>query len=195
MFMMAAMTCGVCVLLGGALLMTSRLIHALALRSDTDKSTVRTPIGDYRMETAAQVGPGLPVYPQASLVLPGNEAARMSVQKTDQPQVVSSVYHTNSSREFVINWYSEHLSPEFVKQDSGAKNLPDAFHNAPIADDDVAFVGERGDQIRVVALANDEGGTKITLLRSAKPAAPPQGADSQAAPAAPSPVSQTSASQ
>jgi hypothetical protein len=193
MFMMAAMTCGVCVLLGGGLLMASRVIHALALRSTTDKSTMHTPIGDYRLEKAAQVGPGLPVYPQASLVLPGTEAARASVQNADQPQVVSSVYHTNSTREFVANWYSEHLSAEFVKQDSGPKRLPEELHCAPVSDDDIAFVGERGDQIRVVALANDEGGTKITLLRSAKPAAP-QATDSQA-PAAQSPVSQSSASQ
>ena len=193
MFMMAAMTCGVCVLLGGGLLMASRVIHALALRSDTDKSTVRTPIGDYRLEKATQVGPGLPVYPQANLVLPGTGAARISDQNANQPQVVSSVYHTNSSREFVANWYSEHLSPEFVKQQSGAKNLPEAFHNASISDDDIAFVGERGDQIRVVALSNDEGGTKITLLRSAKPPAP-QNSDSQS-PAAQNATSQSATSQ
>ncbi|HYL85294.1 MAG TPA: hypothetical protein VE263_13745 [Candidatus Angelobacter sp.] len=195
LFMMAAMTCGVCVLLGGGLMMASRVIHALALRSSTDKSTVRTPLGDYRLEKAAQVGPGLPVYPQASLMLPGTEAARVSEQNTDQPQVVSSVYHTNSSREYVANWYAEHLSPEFARQDAGPKKLPDSFRSASVSDDDIAFVGERGDQIRVVALANDEGGggTKITLLRSAKPAVP-QSADPQNPPAQ-NPTSQSSTSQ
>jgi len=169
---MVAMTCGVCVLLAGGLLMASRVINALGLRSGSDKTTVRTPIGDYRLEKAQQVGPGLPVYPAASLVLPGPEAARAAAEtSSDQPQVVSSTYHTNSSREFVVNWYVEHLSAEFARQDSGPKKLPEEFRNSPIPDADVAFVGERGDQIRVVDLAEDDGGTKITLLRSAKPPA------------------------
>ncbi|HXY24070.1 MAG TPA: hypothetical protein VEI73_05435 [Candidatus Acidoferrum sp.] len=172
LFMMVAMTCGVCALLAGGLLMASRVINALGLRSSSDKTTVRTPIGDYRLEKAQQVGPGLPVYPAASLVLPGPEAARLAEVGIDQPQVVSSTYHTNASREFVLNWYLEHLSAEFARQDAGPKKLPEEFRNSHFADEDITFVGERGDQIRVVDLATDDGGTKIILLRSAKPPSP-----------------------
>jgi len=161
--MMIAMTCGFCVLLGGGLLMASRVINALGLRAGSDKTTVRTPLGEFRVEKAKEVGPGLPVYPAATLVLPGSAAAPPS---DDQPQVLASTYHTNSSREYVVNWYLEHLSPEFARQDSGPKKLPEAFRDSHISDDDITFVGERGDQIRVVALALDDMGTKITLLRS-----------------------------
>jgi hypothetical protein len=167
LFMMAAMLCGVTVLLGGGMLMASRVIHSLGLRAASDKTIVRTPLGDFRVEKAKEVGPGLPVYPQATLVLPGGDAPHAPLHD-DQPQVVSSTYHTNSLREYVVNWYLEHLSPEFVRQDNGPKKLPEAFRAAHISDDDIAFVGERGDQIRVVALALDDTGTKITLLRSAK---------------------------
>jgi hypothetical protein len=163
--MMVAMTIGGCVLLGGGLMMTSRLINTLGLRSSSDRSTIRTPLGEYRVEKAQQVGPGLPVFPQASLVLPGNDAARVS-DTPDQPQVVSSTYHTSSSKDFVASWYVEHLSAEFVRQDAGPKSLPEAFRGAHISDEDTAFVGERGAQIRVVALTGDDAGTKITLLRS-----------------------------
>jgi hypothetical protein len=165
LFMMVAMTCGVFVLLGGGLLMASRVINAFGLRAGSDKTTVRTPLGDFRVEKAKEVGPGLPVYPAATLVLPGAAAAHLPLND-DQPQVVASMYHTNSSREFVANWYLEHLSPEFVRQDTGPKNLPEAFRNSHISDDDIAFVGERGDQVRLVALASDDMGTRITLLRS-----------------------------
>jgi hypothetical protein len=169
--MMVAMTCGFCVLLGGGLLMASRVIGALGLRAGSDKTTVRTPLGEYRIEKAKEVGPGLPVYPAATLVLPGAAAARLPVDD-DQPQVLTSTYHTNSSREYVANWYVEHLSPEFTRQDSGPKKLPEAFRDSHISDDDIAFVGERGDQVRVVALTTDDMGTRITLLRSyTKPAA------------------------
>ena len=169
-FMMAAMFAGFAVLLGGGLLMASRVIHSLQLRAEGDKTTVRTPLGDFRVEKAQQVGPGLPVYPQASLVLPGGDAPHFPVNN-DRPQVVASTYHTNSSREYVVNWYLEHLSPEFVRQDAGPKNLPEVFHDSHISDEDITFVGERGDQVRVVSLSLDDMGTKIRLLRSAKPSA------------------------
>jgi hypothetical protein len=170
LFMMAAMTCGVCILLGGGFLMASRVINSLALRNSSDKATVRTPLGDFRFEKAKEMGPSLPVYPAATLVLPGREAARIP-SNDNQPQVLASMYHTNSSREFVASWYLEHLSPEFVRQDSGPKNLPEAFRDTHISEDDITFVGERGEQIRLVVLALDSMGTKITLLRTAKEAA------------------------
>jgi hypothetical protein len=163
--MMIAMTVGFGVLLGGGLLMASRVINALGVRAGSDKTTVRTPLGEFRVEKAKDVGPGLPVYPAATLVLPGSAAAHLPLND-DQPQVIASTYHTNSSREYVANWYLEHLSPEFTRQDSGPKKLPDAFRDSQISDADIAFVGERGDQVRVVALALDDMGTKITLLRS-----------------------------
>jgi hypothetical protein len=171
LFMMAAMFCGFGILLGGGLLMASRVIHSLQIRAEGDKTTVRTPLGDFRVEKAAEVGPGLPVYPQSSLVMPGGQAH--TLLNDNQPQVLSSTYHTNSSREYVVNWYVEHLSPEFVRQDAGPKNLPEVFHNSHISDDDITFVGERGDQFRVVSLTAEDMGTKIVLLRSAKPAAQP----------------------
>ena len=166
--------------------MASRVIHALQLRAEGDKTTVPTPLGDFRVEKAQQVGPGLPVYPQASLVLPGGAPLHLPADD-NQPQVVASTYHTNSSREYVVNWYLEHLSPEFVRQDAGPKNLPEVFHESHISDDDITFVGERGDQVRVVSLAAEELGTKITLLRSAKsPAQVPT--PSQAEPPSQSPT-------
>jgi hypothetical protein len=172
LFMMIAMTIGFCVLLGGGLLMASRVISAMGLRAGRDKATVRTPLGDFRFEKAKEVGPGLPVYPAASLVLPGSAAAHLPATD-DQPQVIASTYHTNSSREYVATWYLEHLSPEFVRQDPGPKKLPDVLHDSRISDEDIAFVGERNDQVRVVALSVDDMGTKITLLRSfTKPPAP-----------------------
>jgi hypothetical protein len=162
--MMIAMTCGFCVLLGGGLLMASRVIGALGLRAGSDKTTVRTPLGEFRVEKAREVGPGLPVYPASTLLLPG--AAAHLPSNDDQPQVLASTYHTNSSREYVVNWYVEHLSPEFARQDAGPKKLPEAFRDSRISDDDIVFVGERGEQVRAVALAADDMGTKITLLRS-----------------------------
>ena len=152
--------------------MASRVIDAMQLRSGSDKSTVRTPLGDFRLEKAKQVGPGLPVYPQSDLVLPGADSSHVSLHD-DPNQVLSSTYHTNASREFVVNWYMEHLSPEFTRQDSGPKQVPEVFRNSHITDDDITFLGERGDQVRVVSLSSDDTGTKITLLRAASQSSTP----------------------
>src|SRR6267143_1105690 len=187
LFMMIAMTCGFCVLLGGGLLMASRVINALGLRAGSDKTTVRTPLGEFRVEKAKEVGPGLPVYPAATLVLPGSAAAHIN---DDQPQVLASTYHTNSSREYVANWYVGHLSPEFVRQDTGPKNLPEAFQESATTEADVIFVGERGDQVRLVCLTAEDLGTKITLLRSAKQ--PSQAPVQDPAPSEAQPAAQSS---
>jgi hypothetical protein len=179
--MMIAMTCGFGILLSAGMVMTSRVIRAMQLRSGSDKSTVRTPIGDFRFEKAKDVGPSLPIYPEAALVLPG--AGPVQVARDDNStQVVSSMYHTNASREFVASWYAEHLTGEFTRQDNGPKKLPEVFQKSHIADDDVTFLGERGDQVRLVSLSADDTGTKITLLRSIsqQPAPIPAPAESPA---------------
>jgi hypothetical protein len=83
-------------------------------------------------------------------------------------------------REFVVNWYMEHLSPEFTRQDSGPKKLPEVFRNSHISDDDIAFLAERGDQVRAISLSSDDTGTKITLLRAANQAPTPAPSQSPA---------------
>src|SRR5215467_539057 len=112
--MMIGLMCGLSLLLGAGLITASSVIRAMRLRASSDRSTVRTPIGEFRLEKAAAVGPGLPVYPQSSLVLPDGPSAA-PVSDNDHSQLVVSVYHTNTSRDFIVTWYLEHLSPEFVR--------------------------------------------------------------------------------
>src|SRR5258708_16074338 len=88
LFMMIAMTCGFCVLLGGGMLMASRVINALGLRAGSDKTTVRTPLGEFRVESAKEVGPGLPVYPTPPLVLPRSAPAHLPLND-NQPQIIA----------------------------------------------------------------------------------------------------------
>jgi hypothetical protein len=87
----------------------------------------------------------------------------------------------------VDSWYSKHLSPDFTRHDAGEKPLPDIFHDARVSDDDVAFVAERNQKVRIVALSLDSGGTKISLIRYDKAAEPTQ-APAPAAEAAPPPA-------
>jgi hypothetical protein len=69
----------------------------------------------------------------------------------------------------VDSWYAKHLSTEFQRHDAGEKPLPEVFQNVRVSDSDIAFVAERGQQVRIVTLSLDAGGTKIELIRLDKP--------------------------
>ncbi len=179
LYMMLGFFVGITILLGGGFLLVSRVVRALALSAaSNDRDTVHTPGGSFRLQKQDQVGPGLPVYPHGSLELPEASSAAAAI-KQSQNGVNVSLYHTADLRDFVDNWYSQHLSPEFKRRDSGDKPVPDIFKDANVADSDIAFVAERGAQTRIVALSMDEGGTKISLIRvdktpAAAPSAPTQ---------------------
>jgi hypothetical protein len=172
--MMIALFSGMAVLLGGGLFMAGRVVRSMGLAASTPKDTVKTPIGSFRMEKADQVGPGLPVYPRSSLELPGENAAAEAI-KDRQVGRDSSFYHTTDTRDAVDSWYSKHLSPQFTRHDAGEKPMPDVFQKAGVAETDIVFVAEHGPQARIVALSEDSGGTKISLIHfeGAEPAAAP----------------------
>ena len=65
-------------------------------------------------------------------------------------------------------WYSKHLSPEFTRHDAGDRPVPAIFTDTRVPDSDIAFVAEREQMIRIVALSLDSGGTKISLIRFSK---------------------------
>lgn len=191
MWMMVALFAGLGTLLAGGLFVASRVVRSMGLASASPRDTVRTPAGSFRVEKDTLAGPGLPVYPRASLIVPGESSATDGMKEA-QSGMETSVYHTTDSREFVDDWYSKHLSPDFTRHDAGQKPLPDIFHDARVSEDDVAFVAERNQKVRIVALSLDSGGTKISLMRYDKTVATPASspAAQPASPGAPAPSTQ-----
>ncbi len=173
MWMMVALFSGMAILLGGGIFLAGRVVRTVGLTAGTNNDTVKTPIGAFRMEKESQVGPGLPVYPRGSLELPG-ESTDAAAIKAGQAGVSAAMYHTTDTRDSVDEWYSKHLSPEFVRHDAGEKPLPEIFRNAQVSGSDIAFVAERGQQVRVVTLSLDSTGTVISLIRFQKPEAQPK---------------------
>jgi hypothetical protein len=181
MWMMIGLFCGLAVLLASGLFVASKVVRSMGLAAATAKETLRTPGGSFRLEKETEVGPGLPVYPRSSLVVP-DEAEATTAIKQAQNGIQSSVYHTTDVRDFVDEWYGKHLSPEFTRRDAGEKPAPEFFSDARVSDKDVAFVAERDQMVRIVALSQDSGGTKISLIRFSKAA--PQEQPQSSAPAA-----------
>jgi hypothetical protein len=166
LFMMIALFAGVGILLGGGMFMASRIVRSMELRVVGDNKTIRTPLGDFRTEKPTDVGPVLPVYPGAALVLPGDDALAAALRNRKHAQMLITTYYTNGSRDSVANWYAEHLGSEFTRHAGTAGlQLPEIFKDARIGSADVVFQGERAGQVKLVALLDDVGGTKITLAR------------------------------
>ncbi|MGH9741662.1 MAG: hypothetical protein ACRD51_04850 [Candidatus Acidiferrum sp.] len=189
MWMMIALFIGLALLLAGGLFIASRVVRSLGLTAASAKDTIRTPAGSFRLEKETQVGPGLPVYPRSSLVVPDDTDAAAAVKQA-QSGVELSTYHTTDMRDYVDNWYKEHLSPEFTRHDPGDNAVPASVSSANVSDGDVTFVAERDQMVRVVALSIDSGGTKISLVRFNKAVAGSDGSPmpDQSAPTAPAPT-------
>jgi hypothetical protein len=156
---------GLALLVGGGIYMTSRLGSALQFHPAGTEATVRTADGDWRVERPSEEGPGLPVYPEASLVL-GGRGGVPAGPKHNQTEVNTTIYHSSDPSEFVNDWYLKHLGPEFAPNSGADRKIPGILLDASISNKDITFVGERGDQIRIVAIATDPTGTEIKLVRS-----------------------------
>jgi hypothetical protein len=177
MWMTVALFTGFGVMMGGGLFLASRLVRAMGMAAATKtKDTVHTPIGNFRLEKEDQVGPGLPVYPRSSLELPGDDATGAALREA-QNGVVTATYHTVDARDFVDRWYGEHLSPEFTRHEPDEKPQPELFRDVRVSENDIAFLAERGGQVRIVSLSVDTTGTTISLIqmhsRTAEATPPP----------------------
>jgi hypothetical protein len=165
MWMMLALFAGLGVMLGGGLFLANGLLHSMGMAAaGTNKNTLRTPMGSFRLEKQDQVGPGMPVYPRASLRLPGTDNAGAAIQQA-QDGITTVTYQTQDDRDAVSNWYGEHLSPEFTRHDSTERPLPEPYGAVPVSDGDITFLAERGGNLRAVTLAADPAGTKICMIQ------------------------------
>ncbi|MGB8474167.1 MAG: hypothetical protein WCE61_08795 [Candidatus Acidiferrum sp.] len=164
MWMMIALFLGLALLLSGGLFVASRVVRSMGLTAASSKDTIRTHAGSFRVEKEREIGPALPVYPRSALVVPDDDAAVAAVKQA-QAGIELSTYQTTDMRDYVDNWYKEHLSPEFTRHNPGDKAVPANLSDARISDDDIVFLAEREHMVRVVALSLDSGGTKISLIR------------------------------
>jgi hypothetical protein len=173
MWMMISLYAGLALLLAGGLFVASRVVRSMGLTAANAMNTVRTSKGSFRLEKEGQVGPGLPVYPRSSLVVPDDSNAALAVKQA-QNGIETSTYHTTDTRDFVDEWYGKHLSPEFTRRDAGDKTMPAIFSDARVSDTDIAFVAQRDQTVGIVALSPDSGGTKISLIRLSKSSLAPE---------------------
>jgi hypothetical protein len=169
MFMTIAVFLGLSCLLGGGLFFANRVVRSIGLVASTSRDTIHTPGGSYRIEKQNDVGPGLPVYPNTEMVLPTEKTAAAALQAR-KSGITSVTYQTPDTRDEVQDWYIKHLGREFTRHEAGETPLPEVFRNVRISDTAVAFLAERGQQVRIVSLSVSPKGTSISLFRFTKSA-------------------------
>ena len=171
-WMMAAVVGAMLVLFGAGIVVTSRVFSSMVNPPGGNTLTMHTPRADLRVEKPNETGPGLPLYPRAVLlVLGANFGQAMPRAKHAQSQMTT--YYTEDVPPLVESWYLQHLSAEFARHTIGESQGPAELDEIPAPVDSVAFLGMRGDQVRMVTLTSASTGTRITLVRFANPPAEP----------------------
>lgn len=171
MFMMIALFIGIAILLGGGIFLAGRVIRSAGLSASSSKDTVRLPMGSLRIEQPGKTGPGLPVYPNSSMEMPGDNSLTEAI-KDVKANMSSTLYVTSDTRGSVDQWYLQHLGQEYVRHEAGEKPFPEILTLARVKEDAVSFIAERGQQVRIVALSEVDGKTTISLLHLEKVASP-----------------------
>lgn len=151
------------ILLGGGFFLAGRVMRTAGLVATNDGKTMHTPLGSLRIEREKQMGPILPIFPNGSLVVPGqHEALKEAVEA--KSGITRTIYQADVDPDFVDKWYQEHLSTEFKRRGPGDNVMPEVFAQLKIPDSTVAFVAERRGHVRVVTLVPDLRGVQILLI-------------------------------
>lgn len=134
----------------------------------TDKNVdIQTPVGELKVNTDSVHSTGLPVYPGAVHSDEKNKNAQIELNAGDSGVGIAvENYTTGDSLDQVTAWYQRHLSASFKRENPQAVK----FHDDDSVDHhaDVAFVDDRGDGARVVALTKKDEGVGISLVRVGK---------------------------
>jgi hypothetical protein len=139
------------------------LIHNLHVRNQGQNVEIQTPVGGIKVGHEAAVN--LPVYPGSESADSHNANVELSAGDEGFAIAVEK-YNTTDDLEKVSAWYKQKLGPSFRLEKRGSYGK---IHGVDAASDaDMAYVDDRGDGARVVALTNKDNCVEIALVRVGK---------------------------
>jgi hypothetical protein len=149
------------------LMVAGLFIRHLKIKSSGDKVAIDTPVGSISVNGDSPLPTGLEIYPGA---VPSSDNKRASVNLSANGTgigIATEQYQTKDPIDFVQAWYKKHLGPDFHLE-TGKDSSMHSNAVMKLNDDDVAFVDDRHNGVRVVALKKISSGTEITLVRVGK---------------------------
>jgi len=159
---------GIVCLVFAALLIVAFVIHKVHVNESADRVDIETPVGAIKVNSDEMHATGLPVYPGATPEK--SQGANFEISASDtRAGLAIEKYHSTDSRDDVKAWYSKRLGSSFRLETAHLddKHSIDGIP-ADLKADDVAFVDDRHNGARVVALKAVSDGTDIILIRAGK---------------------------
>jgi hypothetical protein len=155
---------GFVVLVLGGLLLVSMFIRRVHVSQTGKQVEIETPAGALRVNGDQVHSTGLPVYPGAKQDKSEGSTIELSAISGAGLGLAAEKYITSDDLDQVSEWYQQQLGPSYKREEHGS-----AMHREHVSSDaDVAYVYEKGDTTRLVALTKKPDGVDIQLLRIGK---------------------------
>lgn len=142
------------------------LLRHLRVNENAKQVEIQTPVGSLKVNKDEMHPTGLPVYPGA--VRASNEGANVELSAGDEHVgIAAEKYTTQDPLEKVETWYRQRLGTDY-RIEKAWNIVVGSKRDIDLGEADIAFVNDRGDQGRVVAIKTIQHGTEIALLRAGK---------------------------
>jgi hypothetical protein len=154
---------GFVVLVLGSLLLASLFIRRVHVSGTGKQVEIETPAGALRLNGDQLHATGLPVYPGAKRIeSEGSGGVELSAPGGAGLGIASEKYMTPAELDEVTSWYAQKLGPGYQREDKGSGSR---HRDHVSSSSDVAYVYEKGNNVRVVALTRKSDGVEIELVR------------------------------
>ncbi len=159
---------GILILGTGAFVATRYLVRSVEVNRASSSVEINTPVGTLKAAKDDNANPGLPVYPGAKLSQPGG-TIELTTPNEESVSLTAAHYRTIDPIEKVDAWYREQLSLDFKREGPGVMVRKKNINGVVVSSNDIAYISEKDDFVRVVALKKQFNAVEIALLRAGKP--------------------------
>jgi hypothetical protein len=158
---------GIVIMIVFGLALAGMFLRRVHVNGSDKNVDIQTPVGELKVNTDSAHSTGLPVYPGAVHSDDQDKSAQIELNSGDSGVGLAvENYTTRDSLGQVLAWYQTHLSASFKRENP--QELKNDHEGNVDHKADVAFVDDRGDGARVVALTKRGDGVSISLVRVGK---------------------------
>ncbi len=148
----------------GGVFVVGLVLQNIRVHKSGQEVQVSTPVGELKVSQTAARDTGLPIYPGALRVESGKNV-ELSLPADQRVGVLVVQYHSSDPLDKVDAWYRARLGPEFKREESSSRHASVTVKGVDLGHEEVSFVADHDDLVRVVALEKRGDVTQVTLVR------------------------------